>query len=953
MKTRNMTTNHMSGKTSLPNLTTLLSAAAALLAVLVASSLLTSCSEFDNDYSEGELAFVQGFHEQFGEIDPNQDWNAAAQGTVTVTTATSSTIKVYSENMGTYKLLCTYEYVSGTKTLTFDAPKDITTIIVSDGETALRTMVGGRVSMAEGTSSASATANVVSEAPTRSHDGHVDVNGNEWYKEWVRPVNITANERQKVIEAFSKPIHYSNTTPAPWPNYWVQQVYKGVATYTDEAGNSGILGSGHMNKLIALSGDGYIHVNNFNDGNNTTTYADDVTGEKFIGTTLMFDMPTTISDDLSTKQFGYHNSSGSQDRFEYIILEVDGGYYVGFDFCCENAGVDKNMTVERDWIYNDWIVKISPALMCKIDPTVLDDADEQSWILACEDFGGDGTDIDYNDVVFEVTRLTATRASIKPLAAGGTLASYIFFGDQCLGEIHQLFGAGVQNSGEYTPINVSNRITDEASAVEFAVPSNWQLAYNHTTAGNMGGFSIKVLDKGVRANAVPSSGKLTTVPAPSLGGAPYIICIPSSYVFLNDPTTGQKTTYTWAWPQEKCNIERVYSQFRGWVNNPSVNTTWYEYPLTRTMLCQSVMTAIKKAMTTAENTACGTTTSVKLNLPDYFATTIQPSNLTAIQQSVDVEQGGTVNLRDYISTSSNGTIRYYQPTGDSEINNVNGTYEDGNMRVSYNRKAHVVKITQEATASYDKGEVEITVNVLADANPRLNQWTVGSQGGNTSGKSKEQTLSAGTPLSFSVDRDGSGELTVSISNGDGANATVTQNGNLFTVNTGTEPGTAVVRVTLAKDLTNFYFGGEVTVTLNITEADQAEEQSQQQEQQQQEEQQSQEDEQTSSDDVSWQDVTSYLSSWALPASLFAGATKFVKVKGLAQSGLESWYSPQVCLYYEQPRWTKLIDYETINTGHSKEWTITGADHLSALKTYGAKLMGNNMGNITKFWIAVE
>ena len=204
-----------------------------------------------------------------------------------------------------------------------------------------------------------------------------NVNGNLWYQEWDRPTNVTEEEIQKVLEEASKVRKgIKNDVVIPFENYWVQQVWTGTTEYTDGYGNNIGTGSSHMNHLLAYNQNyqeeiwwpehiikegGYEHINNFNNGSNNTEYTDDETREKFIGTTLMTGM-SCPSDNF--EQFGYHNSTDSKNHFEYIVLEIDGEYYVCFDFYAthpEGQDANKNMDVERDWVFNDWIVKITPA----------------------------------------------------------------------------------------------------------------------------------------------------------------------------------------------------------------------------------------------------------------------------------------------------------------------------------------------------------------------------------------------------------------------------------------------------------------------------------------------------------------------------------------------------------------------------------------------------------------
>jgi hypothetical protein len=202
-----------------------------------------------------------------------------------------------------------------------------------------------------------------------------NVNGNLWYQNWERPTNVTDAEREKVIKEFSKKREGAKSNiSVTWKNFWVQQVFKGDVSYKDANGNSVGLGSDHMNLLSVFNNlkttvvswypyeesvseyEGqYEHINNFNNGTNTTEYTDDVTHEKYSGTTLMVNMGTDGRDE----QFAYQNTIDSKYHYDYIILNIDGSYYVGFDFYAN--GENANQKVKRDWIFNDWIVKVSPA----------------------------------------------------------------------------------------------------------------------------------------------------------------------------------------------------------------------------------------------------------------------------------------------------------------------------------------------------------------------------------------------------------------------------------------------------------------------------------------------------------------------------------------------------------------------------------------------------------------
>lgn len=367
------------------------------------------------------------------------------------------------------------------------------------------------------------------ESSTRA----VNVNGNLWYQDWERPMNITDNERSKVLAEFSKVREgWINTVHIDWKNYWVQQVHKGTAEYNDGNGNNIGTGSSKMNKLIAYNTKykeevwwpdhkiiegGYEHVNNFNNGDNQTEYTDDITKEKFIGTTLMVDMDA----EGITDQFGYNNSIDSKDHFEYIILEIDGSYYVGFDFYAvhpDGQESNKNMDVDRDWIFNDWIVKISPA------------SKAYKKRIICEDLGSIG-DWDFNDVVFDAL-IKDGKTYIRILAAGGTMelsvAGY---------EVHELFGVPIS-----TMVNTNNG-TVRKDPVEFEIPYEYY-SYN----------AIPVIVKANTGANVYTTYELKT----KIGSAPQKIAVGTDF----------------QWGNERESIETKYPSFKTYVGDPTLSDWW-------------------------------------------------------------------------------------------------------------------------------------------------------------------------------------------------------------------------------------------------------------------------------------------------------------------------------------------------------------------------------------------
>ena len=420
------------------------------------------------------------------------------------------------------------------------------------------------------------------KAQTRAHN----VNGNLWYQNWERPVNVTSSEAQKVLAAFSvKRENQTNAITINWNNYWVHQVHQSNNSYLDGYGqNTGDI-HGSMNKIIAYNTSGspyyHEHVNNFNNGTNEVEYTDDETGQKYVGTTLMVNMGTNAS---ATNQFGYHNTKDSKDHFEYFIIagaDIDaslaGYYYVGFDFrASPPAGqeANKNMLINRDWIYNDWIVRISPATpvsssggsssggsinsnTSSTDVYTKQHVLVHKWVF-CEDLGSASNrrDYDYNDLVFDARIVDEYKiiknsdgsesaytadpshryyAKLTPLAAGG---EYEMWFDQSNQPIHSLF---VPSTANNVLINTCN------SSLDYATPHTEGLAAKTIT------YTFNSLEEASLSNIhifVRSSTATYELTA-NTGEAPHKLCVP--------PGT--------RWAYERTDIKEAYTGFTTYVEN--------------------------------------------------------------------------------------------------------------------------------------------------------------------------------------------------------------------------------------------------------------------------------------------------------------------------------------------------------------------------------------------------
>ena len=240
------------------------------------------------------------------------------------------------------------------------------------------------------------------QASTRVADPRSNMWASEGYK---IPVAITPTERNLVVNYFSNQGAETYTSLVDLKEFFVQQVYKGVADYT--AGNGGkVIGGNQMDWLCAGSASmGDDHVNNFNNA----------------------DGSVMLMVNSSTLRFGFKSSSDNGHVFYNFRMvngaDIDpslaGAYYVGLDF--EANGTNPNEQVSRDKIYNDWIVKIIPGKGIDNNPDAPSTAYTENTRTTkteyfkkrylkdfgrvfCEDLGGNYSnreDFDYNDVVFD------------------------------------------------------------------------------------------------------------------------------------------------------------------------------------------------------------------------------------------------------------------------------------------------------------------------------------------------------------------------------------------------------------------------------------------------------------------------------------------------------------------------------------------------------------------------
>lgn len=246
---------------------------------------------------------------------------------------------------------------------------------------------------------------------TRGHNA----NGNEWAQDgYIIPGEITSQELDDVLKVFSDKGKESYEALVDWDCFFVQQVYTGKDNKYYDGNGQEVYGAPKMNWLCAYDPVGHeetVYLPEYNYQPHVITNHDDhvndfnaANSNDYGGRMLMVNS--------STRRFGYSSSQYSGHVYYYFRMEkINGNYYVGLDFSAE--GTNGNERVQRDLIYDDWIVKIVPG-------KGTDKQIKEEGRIICEDLGT-ADDFDFNDVVFDATIYTDGTTEIEILAAGGIL----------------------------------------------------------------------------------------------------------------------------------------------------------------------------------------------------------------------------------------------------------------------------------------------------------------------------------------------------------------------------------------------------------------------------------------------------------------------------------------------------------------------------------------------------
>ena len=253
---------------------------------------------------------------------------------------------------------------------------------------------------------------------------------NRWFVEnqlnYKKPADITQAEINHVMKWFATHTKADGQT-LDINNYFIQQIGCSGDSYsvTDHNGAShSIESKNHMDYIFAnldANGSSTDHVNNFNASSGSIM--------------LMENSETKYG-------FGFQDSWGSDDKYvtqNYLMAEIDvpgvgKGWYVGLDYQTKKS--DAGIDLKPDGKYDDRVMKIVPAVKNPLKCDIR--------IIAEDLSASEGSDFDFNDVVFDVKYGYPewNKTTIILQAAGGKLPLCIGALDKAH-EVHNLFGVSL------------------------------------------------------------------------------------------------------------------------------------------------------------------------------------------------------------------------------------------------------------------------------------------------------------------------------------------------------------------------------------------------------------------------------------------------------------------------------------------------------------------------------
>lgn len=601
-----------------------------LFSLAAAGMLATGCQDYDPwDGDVAKYEFRKDFKAHFGNIDFSNTWNFAEQQSVFVSPGTSQDVKIYAKTDGVYTLAGSFTGIDHAQWLYVDVVAGTSELMVSNGNRSIETFVGGEANFSgtraandDGVEITSNDGNDLVNYPYRTIDLAKAT-------EFERLLPSGKNNRGRLTEDF---LYVSRGPFMLYPQSWGAWDNDKVGIYYYDAD-----GNRKEVEIFTVRGGEAVleYQTTVNAETGTLGYqplgsGDNVSYNKFKGSTPVNDGGSQDPNCTYERSRGFlvnvpegmmfglyvNNTSSNQKYYSEkhlnpyqdnveskgrqshaVTFTMDGELYVAMED--DHTGSDYDL--------NDIIVCFGPPVL-----PIIQDQDILKWVLCFEDLGN-SFDIDYNDVVIGVTNPVDNVVTVTPLAAGGTLASYVFYGENRVGsantaaddgEIHGMFGFPKAVSGQYTPINVSSNQTTFDTGINRPVnvgSNDYTLAPYAVggsqaapgTSQNMGNFNVKVVPSGEEAtvmNATVNGQKIAPSDLSNVESGttnyenvPYVFCVPHRW---RDHESLPFTYFRWS--KEMVPMTTSYADpghsFANWVSNKEQAVDWYRHPNEETTL---------------------------------------------------------------------------------------------------------------------------------------------------------------------------------------------------------------------------------------------------------------------------------------------------------------------------------------------------------------------------------
>lgn len=494
-----------------------------LFAIAAASVFAASCTSdkdlYDENYQNevAELTYDQNFKKKFGTPALTQDFNMAEDFAVTVNPGTAKNIKIYVNSYDNINMLVADYNVTGTQSLAFSAPEgtEVVYVVADNGSVLTASPKNGE---ADFTSMTSRGVNNFSNNDVKitAKDGF---NKNEMKNYTVGLYNgLIATKKTFEVgfsDGASKMEHYgynafgiyyydknNNKVDVPvWTSFSTGES-GGSETHGFEVDFSNLM---KENNDCQISWGFYLErIDGTWSGNGSKAIFTPAKNEdgSYVSLSKIYDLDYKNG---TCEHNGFYAAAGLNNR---------NWTCVGFELQEGNNDIHNELI----FVVTDGVDIVTP--------------EAYPWALACEDLGNTD-DFDFNDVVFSVDYVAGkTTMNVKPLAAGGTLSSNLWYGNQDLGEIHTLLGAAPN-----TITNTHSKGTPGA-IIPIPVPADFNVHKG------MKDFKV-VVETG------EESTRTITLKEEGSDKAPMMICVPGS----------------WAWPYERTDIQSAYNDFTKWVQD--------------------------------------------------------------------------------------------------------------------------------------------------------------------------------------------------------------------------------------------------------------------------------------------------------------------------------------------------------------------------------------------------